>query len=293
MPISLASGQSVPQEGTAWGTELGVVQGTSSLSAPGRQAGHAVCNAGSMSETGANRPTIVCICGSTRRRAEILEAVRAETLAGRIAMAPGVFSQADGEVLDQHTVDELSVLHREKIALADEILIVDVGGVVGDATAAEARHAAALGKPLRYWSEEGPASRASVVDPVVALRECHHVQRLAMNEVPTLDVPDEIKALRCALVEEEAAELRAALDADDIVEVADAVADLLYVVYGAALTFGIPVGAVFSEVHRSNMTKLDDAGEPIMRADGKVVKGPNFSPPDLLPVLCRHGYEPL
>lgn len=164
-------------------------------------------------------------------------------------------------------------LHREKIALADKVLIVDVGGVIGDATAAEACHAANLGRPVRYWSAEGPASRASLVDPVVALRECHHVQRLVMNEVPTLDVPDEIKALRCALIEEEAAELREALDADDIVEVADTVADLLYVAYGAALTFGIPVGAVFSEVHRSNMTKLADAGEPIMRADGKSVKG--------------------
>ncbi len=63
-------------------------------------------------------------------------------------------------------------------------------------------------------------------------------------------------------------------------------------VYGAALTFGIPVADVFTEVHRSNMTKLDDDGQPVVRADGKVMKGPNFSPPDLLPVLRRHGYEP-
>lgn len=95
-----------------------------------------------------------------------------------------------------------------------------------------------------------------------------------------------------ALIEEEAAEFRAAVEADDVVEIADAVADLLYVVYGAALTFGIPVPEVFAEVHRSNMTKLDDEGNPIYRSDGKVMKGPNFSPPELLPILRNAGYEP-
>ncbi len=96
---------------------------------------------------------------------------------------------------------------------------------------------------------------------------------------------------RCAAIDEEAQELRDALDADDIVEVADAIGDLLYVVYGAALTFGIPTSEVFSEIHRSNMTKLDENGEPILRADGKVLKGPNFSPPDLMPLLRAAGYS--
>lgn len=234
----------------------------------------------------------MCVCGSTKRRAQILQAVRAETLAGRIALAPGVFSQADGEVLDDETVEALTALHLQKIALADEVLIVDVDGVVGDSTAAEARYAAELGKPVRYWSEEDQPSSVGAVDPVVAVRECHRAQRLLINEVPTLDVPAETKELRCALVEEEAAELRAALEAGDIVEVADAIADLLYVVHGAAITLGIPVAAVFTEVHRSNMTKLGDDGEPVYRADGKVIKGPNFSPPGLLPVLVRHGLQP-
>lgn len=130
------------------------------------------------------------------------------------------------------------------------------------------------------------------IDPVVALAESHRAQHLVSNDVPTLDAPDDVKALRCALIEEEAREFRAALEADDIVEVADAIADLLYVVYGAARTFGIPVREVFAEVHRSNMTKLDDNGEPIVRADGKVMKGSNFSPPDLRPILEKAGYAP-
>lgn len=95
--------------------------------------------------------------------------------------------------------------------------------------------------------------------------------------------------MRCALIEEEAREFRDAFEAGDIVALADAIADLLYVVYGAARTFGIPVREVFSEIHRSNMTKLDDNGEPILRLDGKVLKGPNFSPPDLLPLFRAAG----
>ena len=132
---------------------------------------------------------------------------------------------------------------------------------------------------------------SNIIDPVDALTESHRVQRLVTHEIPTLQVPDDVKALRCALIEEEAAEFRAALEADDLVEVADALADLLYVVYGAALTFGIPIRQVFAEVHRSNMTKLDDEGHPIYREDGKVMKGPNFVPPELLRILQHHGAD--
>src|SRR4051812_4427776 len=94
------------------------------------------------------------------------------------------------------------------------------------------------------------------IDPVDALRDSHVAQRLITNETPILGVPELVKQLRCALIEEEAAEFRTAIEKNDIVAVADAIADLLYVTYGAALTFGIPVREVFAEVHRSNMTKL-------------------------------------
>ena len=129
----------------------------------------------------------------------------------------------------------------------------------------------------------------SFIDPVAALRESHAAWRLDANDHPTLDVSDAVKAIRCALIEEEASEFRAAVEADDLVGVADAIADLLYVVYGAALTFGIPTAEVFAEVHRSNMTKLGDDGLPIYRDDGKVLKGPHYSPPDLAPILARHA----
>jgi predicted HAD superfamily Cof-like phosphohydrolase len=84
-----------------------------------------------------------------------------------------------------------------------------------------------------------------------------------------------------------------AVEENDIVAVADAIADLLYVTYGAALTFGIPIREVFAEVHRSNMTKLDAEGNPVYRGDGKVMKGPSFSEPDLMPLLAAAGYRPL
>jgi Phosphoribosyl-ATP pyrophosphohydrolase len=82
-------------------------------------------------------------------------------------------------------------------------------------------------------SPTDPTDPTDPIDPIDALAESHRAQRLVTNLVPTLDVADAVKELRCALIEEEAAELRAALAADDIVEVADAIADLLPILRGA------------------------------------------------------------
>lgn len=229
---------------------------------------------------------IVCICGSTRFKRDLLAAQEAETLLGRIVLGPVVFSQADGVALTDDEVEVLHALHRRKIEMADEILIVAPDGRIGETTAQEIAYGEDLGKPIRFWTS---TAHPTPIDPVEALIESHRAQRLFSSEIPTLDVPDDVKALRCALIEEEAQELRDAVAADDIVEVADAIADLLYVVYGAARTFGIPVREVFDEVHRSNMTKLGRDGEPILRADGKVMKGPDFSPPRLRPILEAAG----
>jgi predicted HAD superfamily Cof-like phosphohydrolase len=238
---------------------------------------------------GVERPVIVCLCGSTRFKAEFLAAQRVEALAGRVVLAPGVYSHADGIGLSTDALRRLAGLHRRKIELADELLVIAPEGVIGEATRGEINYARRLGKPIRYWSERvDPAA----IDPLDALRESHVAQRLVTNEIPGLDVPDVVKELRCALIEEEAAEFRTAVEENDIVGVADAIADLLYVTYGAALTFGIPIREVFAEVHRSNMTKLDDEGNPVYRDDGKVMKGPNFSAPSLMPLLAAAGYRP-
>lgn len=71
----------------------------------------------------------------------------------------------------------------------------------------------------------------------------------------------------------------------DLVEAADALGDLDYVVQGSNLVFGFPAEAVLGEIHRSNMSKLGEDGLPVHREDGKVIKGPNYSPPDLKPIL--------
>ena len=97
----------------------------------------------------------------------------------------------------------------------------------------------------------------------------------------------ETMELRMDLIEEEVGELNEAIfDASgDLVEVADALADILYVVYGAGHAFGIDLDKCFSEVHRSNMSKLGEDGKPIYRDDGKVLKGENFSEPNLKEVM--------
>lgn len=91
--------------------------------------------------------------------------------------------------------------------------------------------------------------------------------------------------LRVDLIEEELDELKEAIANDDLVEVADALTDLLYVVYGAGAAFGINLDACFHEVHSSNMSKLGEDGKPIYREDGKVMKGPNFREPALRDIL--------
>lgn len=91
--------------------------------------------------------------------------------------------------------------------------------------------------------------------------------------------------LRVELIAEELNELFDAIENDDIVEVADALTDILYVTYGAGHAFGIDLDKCFTEVQRSNMSKLGEDGKPIYRDDGKVLKGPNYSEPDLKSVL--------
>ena len=87
--------------------------------------------------------------------------------------------------------------------------------------------------------------------------------------------------LRYSLIKEELDELSVAIKDKDIVEVADALTDLLYVVYVAGHAFGIDLDKCFAEVQRSNLSKLDNNGKPIYNESGKVMKGPNYSKPNL------------
>ena len=92
---------------------------------------------------------------------------------------------------------------------------------------------------------------------------------------------DKINKLRINLIKEELDELIEAMNKKDLVEVADALTDILYVTYGAGHAFGINLDDCFEEVQNSNMSKLDKDGKPIYNENGKVMKGPNYFKPDL------------
>ena len=92
---------------------------------------------------------------------------------------------------------------------------------------------------------------------------------------------EKINSLRLSLIQEELDELKKAIQDEDIVEVADALTDILYVTYGAGHAFGIDLDQCFNEVQNSNMSKLGDDGKPIYNENGKVMKGPNYFKPDL------------
>lgn len=118
------------------------------------------------------------------------------------------------------------------------------------------------------------------------VREFHERFGQSIADEPNIGDND-LNTLRCGLIREELAELAEALSGDGPVAVLDALTDLQYVLDGAYLQLGFHAvkGAALAEVHRSNMSKLGDDGKPVLREDGKILKGPNYSPPDLRSVL--------
>ncbi len=113
----------------------------------------------------------------------------------------------------------------------------------------------------------------------------HAAFGLPVRSCPTADIPVEEAHLRQALLDEEVDELRAAVAVGDVVGIADALADIVYVACGTAHAYGIDLDAVVAEVHRSNMTKLGADGRPLYRHDGKVLKGPGYETPQVAAVL--------
>ena len=113
--------------------------------------------------------------------------------------------------------------------------------------------------------------------------EVKHFMTTYGQEVKTKsEFPDEqIIKLRIDLIKEELNELTEAIEQRNIVEVADALTDILYVTYGAGHSFGINLDLCFGEVQRSNMSKLNDDGKPIYNEHGKVMKGSNYTKPNL------------
>jgi predicted HAD superfamily Cof-like phosphohydrolase len=161
---------------------------------------------------------------------------------------------------------------------------------LADFTGSAKRHTSRQ-RPLRRSGRSAYTQLALPVSPSIMVREFHSAIGGVTNSTPTVCIPRQLQELRLDLIKEEAQELADAISAHDLVAIADALGDIVYVTFGAALTFGIDLDAVIAEIHRSNMTKLGRDGKPVLRGDGKVLKGPDYSPPRLGPILASSTVE--
>jgi predicted HAD superfamily Cof-like phosphohydrolase len=120
-----------------------------------------------------------------------------------------------------------------------------------------------------------------------AVKEFHEAFGLGVNESPIAKLTDQKLKLRFDLMAEENDEYLMAAKNNDLIEVADALGDMLYILCGTILEHGMQykIEEVFNEIQQSNMSKLGANGKPIYREDGKVMKGPNYFKPDILKIL--------
>ncbi len=122
---------------------------------------------------------------------------------------------------------------------------------------------------------------------IEAVKNFHKTYNLTIRHVPDVSFPTKESILRYELFKEENEEYLDAVKNKDLIGVADALGDMLYILFGTILDHGLQdkIEDIFDEIHRSNMSKLDKNGQPIYREDGKVLKGPNYSPPNLESIL--------
>jgi len=122
---------------------------------------------------------------------------------------------------------------------------------------------------------------------IAAVSEFHKAFGLGMKETPTANLGIKKNLLRYELMREENEEYLEAANNNDLVEVADALGDMLYILCGTIIEHGMQykIEEVFNEIQRSNMSKLGEEGKPIYREDGKVLKGPNYFKPNIQEIL--------
>ena len=128
---------------------------------------------------------------------------------------------------------------------------------------------------------------AGLSDAMLAVAAFHAAFDLPRQSSPSLNVSDELAQLRVDLLVEEVGEFADATKRRDPVAMADALGDIVYVAYGAAVTYGMDLDAVLAEIHRSNMSKLGADGSPVLREDGKVLKSSRYRPPNIARVLAE------
>lgn len=122
-----------------------------------------------------------------------------------------------------------------------------------------------------------------------AVGKFHRAFGLGISDQPVADLGQDKNRLRFNLMAEENEEYLEAAESNDLVEVADALGDMLYILCGTILEHGMQhkIEEVFEEIQRSNMSKLGEDGRPIYREDGKVMKGPDYFKPDIAAVLDK------
>lgn len=127
------------------------------------------------------------------------------------------------------------------------------------------------------------------IEKVHKVKEFHEVFLIGNRENPEVNVSEQEYMLRYNLLKEENEEYLEACKSGDLVEVADALGDQLYIIFGTILRHGLhhKIEEVFDEIHRSNMSKLDEEGKPIFREDGKIMKSNNYFKPDIKKVLGK------
>ena len=118
---------------------------------------------------------------------------------------------------------------------------------------------------------------------IAAVEDFHQAYHVPVQNSPKASISMDIIELRHRLMAEENQEYLDAAKDGDLVEVADALGDMMYILAGTMISHGMQnmIDAVFDEIHRSNMSKLGDEGQPLYREDGKVMKGPNYFKPDI------------
>ena len=122
---------------------------------------------------------------------------------------------------------------------------------------------------------------------IAAVHEFHTAFGLGINSSPVADLGQAKNLLRFNLMKEENDEYLEAANSNDLTEVADALGDMLYILCGTIIEHGMQhkIEEVFEEIQRSNMSKLGDDGKPVLREDGKVLKGPGYFQPDIRSIL--------
>lgn len=129
----------------------------------------------------------------------------------------------------------------------------------------------------------------TLIQKIDSVKEFHDLFKIGSREIPEGNIDEAEYMLRHRLMQEENEEYLEACRRGDLVEIADALGDKLYILFGSILKHGLQhkIEEVFDEIHRSNLSKLDDSGQPVFREDGKIMKSNNYFKPDIKKILSK------